>query len=202
MFVVGITGGIGCGKSQVSQVFREKGALVLDADEVSRRMTDVDGRALPAVRELLGSSFFHKDGSLNRKLVAETVFSNKKLLDEYSRIIHKEVLDEMGETIDAENKKGTKLVVMDVPIPVKRGFVDVCNQVLVISCDDELRLRRLTERGMSELDARRRMAMQMSREEYEELSDFVIDNSGSLSALEEQVNVYISAELGKRGIRI
>ena len=202
MFVVGITGGIGSGKSQVSGIFREKGALLLDADEISRKVTDIDGSALPKVRELLGGKFFDADGVLDRKKVAATVFSDRKLLDAYAKVIHDEVLSEIQKTLEIERQKGTKLVVLDVPIPVKKGFIDACNHVLVVSCEDELRRERLILRGMDEEDVRRRMAMQMSKEEYEELSDFVIENNEDIPKLQEKVNDYIVNELTKRGIRL
>ena len=202
MFIVGITGGIGSGKSLVAGIFREGGAVLLDADEISRKITGEDGRTLSRVRDLLGPSFFDRQGHLDRKKVASSVFSDKGLLDVYSRIIHEEVLDEIAATLEKEREKGTKLVVLDVPIPVKKGFLDICNHVIVVSCADELRVTRLEQRGMDPTDAKRRIAMQMNREEYEELGDFVFDNSGSPEDLADLTHRYISDELGKRGIRL
>jgi len=131
-----------------------------------------------------------------------SVFSNRTTLDKLSAIIHRQVLAEIAEELDKEREKGTKVIVLDVPIPVKRGFLDICNQVWVVSANEDVRLERLENRGMSIEDAKRRMNMQMTREEYEELADIVLVNNGDENILKEQVDIHIREELEKRGIRI
>ncbi len=202
MFVLGITGGIGCGKSTVSGYFRDRGVMVLDADEISRQVTDVGGVALPEIAELLGPRAITAQGALNRKYVASLVFSEKKKLDKLSSIIHRYVLSTIAEEIAKAAEKKVKLVVLDVPIPVRHGFVDVCNQIWVVSTRDDIRLERLVLRGMDRDDARKRMAMQMTREEYEELADIVLENDGTIDELIEKVEKAVVQELNERGIRI
>ncbi|MBO4474606.1 MAG: dephospho-CoA kinase [Clostridiales bacterium] len=202
MFVLGVTGGIGTGKSTVSGYFRDKGVQVLDADEISRQVTGVGGVALPEIAELLGSRAIGSNGALNRKYVASLVFSEKKKLDKLSSIVHRYVLSTIAEEIAKAAEKKVKLIVLDVPIPVKHGFVDVCNQILVVSSSDEIRLERLTLRGMDRDDARKRMAMQMTREEYEELGDRVLINDGTIEELYAQIDQYVKEELNERGIRL
>ena len=202
MFVLGITGGIGCGKSTVSGYFRDRGVMVLDADEISRQVTDVGGVALPEIAELLGPRAITVQGALNRKYVASLVFSEKKKLDKLSSIIHRYVLSTIAEEIAKAAEKKVKLVVLDVPIPVRHGFVDVCNQIWVVSTRDDIRLERLVLRGMDRDDARKRMAMQMTREEYEELADIVLENDGTIDELIEKVEKAVVQELNERGIRI
>ena len=202
MFVLGITGGIGCGKSTVSGYFRDRGVMVLDADEISRQVTDVGGVALPEIAELLGPRAITTQGALNRKYVASLVFSEKKKLDKLSSIIHRYVLSTIAEEIAKAAEKKVKLVVLDVPIPVRHGFVDVCNQIWVVSTRDDIRLERLVLRGMDRDDARKRMAMQMTREEYEELADIVLENDGTIDELIEKVEKAVVQELNERGIRI
>ncbi len=202
MFIVGITGGIGTGKSSVAGIFAGKGIRVLDADEISREVTGVDGAALPEIRELFGSKAIDPKNSLNRKYVASLVFSDRTKLDKLSAIIHKYVFERISAEIDLERNRGTKLIVMDVPIPVKKGFADICNQIWVISADESVRLERLVERGMDADEAKRRMSMQMTREEYEDLADFVIVNDGTREELMSQVLKIIDKELLERGIRI
>ncbi|MBR3032333.1 MAG: dephospho-CoA kinase [Clostridiales bacterium] len=202
MFVLGVTGGIGTGKSTVSGYFRDKGVEVLDADEISRKVTDVGGVALPEIAELFGPRAITANGALNRKYVASLVFTEKKKLDKLSAIVHHYVLTTIGEEIAKAAERKVKLIVLDVPIPVKHGFVDVCNQILVVSSNDEIRLERLVLRGMDRDDARKRMAMQMTREEYEELADRVLVNDGTIEELYEQIEKYIKEELNERGIRI
>lgn len=202
MFVLGVTGGIGSGKSTVSGYFRDKGVQVLDADEISKQITDVGGVALPEIAELLGSRAINSKGALNRSYVASLVFSEKNKLDKLSAIIHRYVLSTIGEEIAKAAEKKVKLIVLDVPIPVRHGFVDVCNQVWVVSASDPVRLERLEGRGMDRDDAKKRMAMQMTREEYEELADVVLVNDGTLEELYAQIDQAVKSELNERGIRI
>jgi len=202
MFVIGITGGIGTGKSTAAKIFADRGVRVLDADEISRKVTGPQGRALDSIRELLGNKMFDSFGNLNRRLVAGLVFSDRTMLDKLSAVIHRHVLDEIGEELGKEREKGTKVIILDVPIPVQKGFLDVCNQIWVISADEDVRLERIRDRGMSSEDARRRMDMQMTREEYEDIADIVIVNNADEETLKEVVNVHIREELEKRGIRI
>ena len=202
MFVLGITGGIGSGKSTVSGYFRDRGIAVLDADEISRQVTDVGGVALPEIAELLGSRAITSKGALNRSYVASLVFSEKNKLDKLSAIIHRYVLSTIGEEIAKAAEKKVKLIVLDVPIPVRHGFVDVCNQIWVVSASDPVRLERLEGRGMDRDDAKKRMAMQMTREEYEELGDVILVNDGTLEELYAQIEKAVKSELNERGIRI
>ena len=201
MFIIGITGGIGSGKSTVAEICRQTGLPVLDADLISRAATSAGGSAIPAIVERFGQSMLHDDGSLNREKMAALVFKNRKSLDQLSAIIHRQVLLEMGSDIDRLTQNGVKAVFLDVPIPVKQGFLDRCNQVWVVRADEEVRIRRLTERGMNPQEARRRIAMQMNDEEYKALADFVIENSGDYETLYRQVYDLIIRELGQRGIR-
>ena len=200
MFVLGITGGIGSGKSTVSKYLAEKGLIVIDADEISRQVTDVGGIAVPAIEEVFGKRAVKDDGSLNRKYVSGVVFKDKTRLDELSTIIHKYVLDKMENDIQRYREKGVKCVVLDVPIPVNR-FVAMCNQIWVVTCDDKIRLSRLEGRGMERDDAERRIAMQMTNEEYMSLGEHSIDNSGTMEETIKQVDVLIERELNGRGIR-
>ena len=200
MFVLGITGGIGSGKSTVSRYLADKGLIVIDADEISRQVTDVGGIAVPAIEEVFGKRAVKDDGSLNRKYVSGVVFKDKTKLDVLSTIIHKYVLDKMENDIQRYREKGVKCVVLDVPIPVNR-FVAMCNQIWVVTCDDGIRLSRLEGRGMDREDAQRRIAMQMTNDEYMSLGEFSIDNSGSMEDTVKQVDVLIERELNGRGIR-
>ena len=200
MFVLGITGGIGSGKSTVSSYLGDKGIIVLDADEISRQVTDVGGAAIPAIEEIFGKRAVKDNGALNRKYVSGIVFKDKTMLDLLSTIIHSHVLDKMSDDIDKLREKGVKCVVLDVPIPVNR-FVSLCNQIWVVTCDEKIRLERLKERGMDIEDAKRRIAMQMTDEEYMELGDYGIDNSGSIEETIAQIDKLIVKELNGRGIR-
>jgi len=201
MFVLGITGGIGSGKSTVSSYLGDKGLIVIDADEISRKVTDVGGVAVPAIAEVFGRRAVKDNGALNRKYVSGIVFKDKTKLDVLSTIIHRFVLEEMEEQVQKLRTKGEKCVVLDVPIPVNR-FVNMCNQIWVVTCEMDVRMVRLKERGMDVEDAKRRIAMQMTDEEYEQLGDYSINNSGSIEETFASVDKLIEKELNGRGIRI
>lgn len=201
MFVLGITGGIGSGKSTVSSILRDKGLLVLDADEISKKVTEPGGKAIPAIAEEFGPRAVGAGGVMNRKAVSQIVFSDKKKLDTLSSIVHRYVFEEMEEQVQKEREKGTKCVVLDVPIPVTR-FTDMCNQIWVVTCDKEVRLARLAKRGLEKDEANRRIDMQMSDDEYCSLGDFTIDNSWDLEDLNDKVEMLIKDQLHSRGIRI
>lgn len=202
MFVLGVTGPIGSGKSTVSSLLRDRGLLVLDADEISRKVTSADGEAINEIEEVFGVKAINPDRSLNRKYMSDLVFTDNKLLDKLSSIVHKHVFAVMHRTLDEEKLKKTKCVVLDVPIPVNKGFVDHCDQIWAVTCDDSVRLKRLINRGMSKEDASRRIAIQMSNDEYASLGDFEIDNSGSFDDLKGKVDDLIKSQLYERGIRI
>ena len=201
MFVLGITGGIGSGKSTVSGILREKGLLVLDADEISRNVTEPGGKAIPAIVEKFGARAVNASGVMNRKAVSSIVFSDKKKLDELSSIVHQYVFEEMEDRLQKEREKGTKCVVLDVPIPVRK-FTDMCDQIWLVTCDDEVRLARLAKRGLDKDEAKRRIDMQMTDDEYCSLGDFSIDNSWDMDSLNDKVNTLIRDQLHSRGIRI
>ena len=201
MFVLGITGGIGSGKSTVSGILRDKGVLVLDADEISRKVTEPGGKAIPAIAEEFGPKAIGAGGVMNRKAVSQIVFSDKKKLDVLSSIVHRFVFEEMEEQVRKEKEKGTKCVVLDVPIPVTR-FTDMCNQIWVVTCDKDVRLARLAKRGLDKEEANRRIDMQMSDDEYCALGDYSIDNSWDLESLNDKVERLIKEQLHSRGIRI
>ena len=201
MFILGITGGIGSGKSTVSSILADKGLLVLDADEISRAVTGPGGRAMPEIAAVFGNKVVTANGALNRRVMSDIAFGDKKKLDELSTIIHRHVFEQMEESLAKEKEKGSKCVVLDVPIPVNK-FREMCDQIWVVTCDKDVRLARLQKRGMDKDEAERRIAVQMTDDEYCELGDHSIDNSWDLEDLKEKVEVLIREQLHERGIRI
>jgi dephospho-CoA kinase len=202
MFVLGITGPIGSGKSTVSKYFKDREIVVLDADQISRDVTASEGAAIDEIEAEFGAKSILSDRSLNRKYMADVVFKDNRKLDQLSSIIHKHVFIVMDKVLEEQKKLKTKLVVLDVPIPVNKGFVDHCDQIWAVTCEDHIRLARLLDRGMTKEDALRRIMVQMSNDEYAALGDHVIDNSGSLDELTEKIEALIKSELNERGIRV
>ncbi len=201
MFVIGITGGIGCGKSSAAAICGESGLPVIDADDISRAVTAAGGKAIPEIIEIFGKKVLDANGALDRERMAGLVFKDRKALDGLSRIVHRHVTDEIAERVEKLRESKVRAVVLDVPIPVKKGFLDICDQVWVVWSDDAVRLSRLAARGMDNEEARRRISCQMTREEYEAIADILIDNSGSLDELRVKVRGILEEQLGMRGIR-
>ncbi len=201
MFVIGITGGIGSGKTTVAQICAQTGLPVLDADQISRNVTAAGGSALPMIVEQFGEDMLAEDGSLNRAKMAALVFENRRSLDNLSQIIHRQVLAEMGAGLEKLRQNKIKAAFLDVPIPVREGFLDQCDQVWVVWADEDIRIKRLVKRGMSTDEARRRIRMQMTDDEYKALATHLIENNSDQATLFEKVKALITEELGQRGIR-
>lgn len=202
MFVLGITGGIGCGKSTFANFFHAAGVKVIDADKISHTVTEIDGSALNKLQTILPTACFKEDGSLDRLKVADLVFQDKNLLDQMSLIIHEEVVNEMIKEVELAKKAKLPLLVLDVPLPVKHGFLDITDYVVVIWAKEAIRLERLEARGLSKSASKQRIACQMTYAEYAKLANLTIDNSADLDSLKEQFNSLVTNELNSRGIFI
>ncbi len=202
MFIIGITGGIGTGKSTVASICREAGLPVIDADEISHAVTRQNGAALPAIEARFGREFIDSQEGLRREKMAELVFHDKQALDELGQIVHREVLAEVNRRLKDYEEAGCKALVMDFPIPLEKGFSDVCDFIMTVWAEDHLRLHRLAERGLDPEAAKQRMAVQMSREEYAARADIEIVNNQDFATLQDRVLEILMRELGDRGIRL
>lgn len=200
MFVIGVTGGIGAGKSSFARFLAEAGLPLIDADQISHELTQAGGRSMAQIAAVFGDAYLKEDGSLDREAMAALAFRDKKSLDSLSAIIHQDVIWTIDQRLATLSQTGSQAVVLDVPIPVKHGFLDRCDLVISLWADDQIRLERLAERGMPPEEARRRMAVQLSREEYENLSDILLLNNGSLDDLRSRAQEILQAELSSRGI--
>ena len=202
MFILGVTGGIGTGKTTVDSLLRSVGVQVIDADRIAHELTNTKGETPERIAAALGDDTVREDGSLDRQRVAELAFTNKRVLDTLSAIVHEEVVRVMDAQIEEARKKKVKVIALDVPIPVKRGFLDVADEVWAIAADDDTRIARLLKRGMDEKEAKRRIAVQMTRKEYRDLAHVEIENNGSLIDLEEKVFSRLREALSERGISL
>ncbi|MDD3540058.1 MAG: dephospho-CoA kinase [Eubacteriales bacterium] len=202
MFILGVTGGIGTGKTTVASLLRSVGVQVIDADRIAHELTNTKGEIPERIAAALGDATIREDGSLDRQRVAELAFTNKRVLDTLSAIVHEEVVRAMDAQIEEAQRKKIKVIALDVPIPVNRGFLDVADEIWAISADDDTRILRLLKRGMDEKEAKRRIAVQMTREEYRDLAHVEIENNGSLIDLEEKVFSRLREALSERGIQL
>jgi dephospho-CoA kinase len=192
MLKVGLTGGIGAGKSEVSRLLAELGAVVVDADRIAREVVEPGTDGLRAVVAEFGDGVLEPDGSLDRAALGAVVFADPERLAALNAVVHPLVAARSAE-LEAAAGPGA-VVVHDVPLLAENGLADLYDKVLVVDASEETRLDRLVRRrGMSESDARARMAAQATREERLAVADLVIDNDGPLDALEPQVREAWSA---------
>lgn len=186
MLLIGLTGGIGSGKSSVSARLAERGAVVVDADAITRELQEPGQPVLAAMVERFGQDILAADGTLDRQATADLVFADPAALADLNAIVHPAVGAEIARRLEAE--AGTDhVVVLDVPLLVESGRSDLAGLV-VVDVDPEVAVARLVEhRGFRAEDARARMARQAPREERLAKADLVIDNGGSLQDLEVEV---------------
>ncbi len=189
MLVIGVTGGIGAGKSSVSAILEELGAIVIDADLISKQVVEPHKPAWLEIKEAFGEDFFLEDNALDRKKLAEEVFASKKKKLLLEKIIHREVIAVIKGKLATMREYGYKgTVVLDVPIPVKEGFLDTVDRVWVVVSSAETRIKRLMKRSnMSREDAEVRMLSQLTQDEYTALAHEVIKNDGSKEELKKNV---------------
>jgi dephospho-CoA kinase len=187
MRVVGLTGGIGSGKSTVSAALADRGAVVIDADAITREVQQPGEPVFVAMVERFGPGIVAEDGSLDRQAVADLVFPDPTALADLNAIVHPAVGATIAERLAAE--VGTDhVVVLDVPLLVESGRDDMAG-IIVVDVDPETAVRRLVEhRGFSEHDARSRISRQAGRDERLAKADFVIGNEGTLADLEPQID--------------
>ena len=186
MLRVGLTGGIGAGKSEVSARLAAQGAVVIDADAIAREVVEPGTEGLAEVVEAFGPEVLLPDGTLDRPRLGEIVFADPELRGKLNEIIHPRVGARMAEL---EREAGpASIVVHDVPLIVESGRTDAYDLVVVVDVPPRVQLDRLVRRrGMTREQAEARMAAQAGREQRLAIADIVIDNSGSLAELDRQV---------------
>jgi dephospho-CoA kinase len=187
MLLLGLTGGIGSGKSTVSEALERRGAVVVDADRIVKELQQSGTEVFAAMVERFGDGIVGPDGQLDRPAVAAIVFSDADALADLGAIVHPRVRDEMTRRLE-ELAATDEVVVLDVPLLVESGWEGMSG-VIVVDLDPDVAVSRLVEfRGFDESDARNRIANQASREERLAKADMVVDNGGDLASLEAQVD--------------
>ncbi|MGW2076741.1 dephospho-CoA kinase [Streptomyces sp. NPDC001939] len=196
MLKVGLTGGIGAGKSEVSRLLVEHGAVLIDADRIAREVVEPGTPGLAAVVEAFGGDVLAPDGSLDRPALGAIVFADADRLAVLNSIVHPLVGARSAELEAAAT--GDSVVVHDVPLLAENGLAPLYDLVVVVDASPETQLDRLVRlRGMSEEDARARMAAQATRDKRLEIADIVIDNDVPLDELHRRVDS-VWADLAQR----
>lgn len=189
---IGLTGGIGSGKSTVAQLLQARGAAVIDADAIARNVTAAHGAAMPAITRTFGAEFIMPDGALDRERMRAHVFSQPEAKQALEAIIHPLVSQETQQQAQAAISKGHRTLVFDVPLLVEAGerWRPQVDRILVVDCLEETQIQRVIARnGLSREAVQRILSAQASRVQKLAAADWVIYNNGiSLDTLENQVN--------------
>ncbi|MFJ6214040.1 dephospho-CoA kinase [Streptomyces sp. NPDC092296] len=186
MLRVGLTGGIGAGKSEVSRRLAACGAVIVDADLIAREVVEPGMPGLAAVVAEFGTGVLRPDGALDRPALGRIVFADPERLAALNAIVHPLVRERSAELEGAAGPDD--VVVQDVPLLAENGLAPLYDLVIVVDAADDVRLDRLVRlRGMAPDEARDRMAAQAGRAERLAVADIVIDNGGPLAALDPQV---------------
>jgi dephospho-CoA kinase len=182
---IGLTGGIGSGKSSVSRLLGEHGAVIVDADAIAREVVAPGTQGLAAIVEAFGAAVLAADGSLDRPRLAAVVFADPEARGTLDGIVHPLVRARARE-LEAAAPPGA-VVVHDVPLLAETGQGSAYDVVVVVEADPDMRVARLVERGLTAEDARARIAVQATDEERRAIADVVLDNSGTPEELAQQV---------------
>lgn len=200
MLLIGLTGGIGSGKTTVAKIMGELGAVVFDADKLARDSVELGTRGYVAVTELFGSDVLLPGGQIDRPALARRVFANDIERRELEAVLHPEIFRMFEERIEPF-RSTDRVVVFDAPLLIESGYDQQCDMVVLVEAPEEIRVRRVIEFGRSEQDVRSRMAAQTSDEVKAFRSDAIIQNVGTVEELREQTE-QLWMEVERRSKRV
>ena len=188
MNIIGLTGGIGSGKSTVSRMLKDEGFPIVDADLISREVVEPGQPALGRLAEAFGPSVLNDDGSLNRGELARLAFADEEHTKLLNDITHPAINDRTREQFNALRNAGTEAAIYDMPLLIEEGFDRLMDLVVVVDVAASTRLERLVQqRGLDRKDAEARIVRQIDDETRRAAADVIIDNHGTLEDLKPQV---------------
>lgn len=191
MLILGLTGNIGCGKSSLSNIFKEHNIDVIDADTVSREIFE-DKNLLNSIFEYFGKDIKNIDGSLNRKALGNIVFNNDEKLIALNKLTHPKIRENIILKIKQIRLQHKNMVIIDGALLIEGNYLDVINKLLVVTCNEKTQIERVIRRdNCSKADALKRINSQMSQNEKIKYADYLIDNSGTIEELREKANKFI-----------
>lgn len=192
MRIIGVTGGIGSGKSTVSKILASLGAHIIDADRLAKEIVEKGQKALDEIADCFGSSVLDAEGNLDRKKLSDIVFKDEHKLRILNEITHSHVAKKIVEKLNS--LEPDEIAVVDAPIPIEHGFLDVVSEIWAVTADREIRIKRVMERsGLTYNEVEDRINLQLSDEYYKSISSIVIVNNGSAQELRQQVEKYYYA---------
>ncbi|CAK5056333.1 unnamed protein product [Meloidogyne enterolobii] len=189
LLLVGLTGGIGTGKSAVTNILRKKNYTVIDTDKIARAVVEPGKKAHKRIKEEFGIEYFKDDDQLDRIKLGTKVFADSEMRRKLNEITHPEIIKEVFREIMFSILKLNKIVFLDVPLLYETKMQKFVCKVVVTSCTEDIQMQRIIERdGLTENDAKQRINAQMSMKEKVKRADFVILNNGTIDDLEREVN--------------
>lgn len=192
MFKLGLTGGIATGKTTISNYLKSINIPVLDADEYARKVVEPGTPGLAEITNTFGEQVLRADGSLNRKLLGQIVFNDSSARQTLNDITHPRIQQMMADELHRLAEQQIPLVILDIPLLLENKNVAGADAVMVVTIPESLQLTRLMQRNnLTEKEAQSRISAQMPLVEKEKLADFVIDNSGTISSTQKQVEKVI-----------
>jgi len=194
MIRIGLTGNIASGKSEVARMLADRGATIIDADELAREAVEPETQALKDIIKRWGKDVLNQDGGLDRAALRQIVFADQNELDALNRIVHPGVTRLRDREIAKARERGDPIVVCVIPLLFERNIVEEFDAIIVVDAPRPLRLERLVAtRGLEETEAMNMIASQMPAELKRARADFVIENDGSLDKLERDVDALWSS---------
>ena len=188
-YVVGLTGGIGCGKSEAARYLCSLGAKHIDADAISRSLTAEGGSALPELRRIFGDGIFNDDGSLNRRALGDLVFSDVASKRALEGVIHPLVQRQVMDEIAAASAAGISVTVLDVPLLFETGMDVLCDETWTMSVPPEVQIQRVQARdGLSVEQAQARIASQLPMAERNARANRVINSDRPVERTQAELN--------------
>ncbi|HHW03105.1 MAG TPA: dephospho-CoA kinase [Thermoanaerobacterales bacterium] len=190
MKVIGLTGGIASGKSTISMLLKNRGAVIIDADEIAREIMTPGKPAWRAVIENFGRDILLDEKNIDRKKLGRIVFSDRKLLETLNGITHPTIVREIKDRLEHYRKENAKVVVVDAALLLETGLDSLVDEVWVVAVDEKTQLKRLLnrEKNMSLEEAMNRIMAQMTLDKKIKMADKIIDNSGSIEETEQQID--------------
>jgi dephospho-CoA kinase len=188
MHLIGVTGGIACGKTEVCKVFQKKGAIILSGDEIGKQIVERNKKVLQKLVQTFGKDILKKDRSLNRRKLGELAFASKESKDKLNRIIHPYLLKELRKKIGSLKKKNHEgVVAIDAALIVEWGLQDELDYLVFVESKREDKIKRLQkQKGYSRKEAIFRIKSQLPEMTKKRLADFVIINDGGLNQLRKK----------------
>ena len=193
MLRIGLTGGIGCGKSTVTATFHEKGITIIDADKIARELVESDPHILHQISASFGRHILNKDGSLNRGELKKQIFSDNKKLKQLEKILHPRIQSEIKLAIQEQVDKdigSSDYIIVDIPLLIEKNYQPLFDEIVVVDCTVEQQIKRVQQRD--DIDLKTIQAIidkQVCREERLKHASFVLDNSGTKEQLIKQINL-------------